>query len=988
MSSRKTNAEPELVVRDKSLVAKKALSELIATKWRATVQVTGRDQVLDMMAEAIAKKGRMTPAPVRIIRRSQPTVVQRPKVSVKRSVIKPEEDPRTTVQRGEPRVIEQSQYERVVRGEPMPNARKSLGRNQDQDVIMFDLDEPVVRTQMKPKTYDIIIEKPVIREIIVEKPYEVLVEKPVENIIEKEIVVEKVVEIPIQKIIEREVQEVEEIEKEVIKEMPVYTERIVENHIEQVVERQVERIVNVDVEVEEIVDVTTERLVARPFREEIQMKETIIDVPQVVEEVRAKTVQRVVDKYVDVEVIEYVDRITEQEVDKYIYVDKVIDIPVEQVVIVEELVEEEVRQVVNKTRDVEKPVYYDVIKKIQKPIKKSIIREVEKEILVERVEEVEKREYRDVVTEVEVVREVPREQIVEVQKVVEVIENVEVPETIIREVIKEVEVETPIYRKVAKYVEVPIEKYVDKIVERPIDVYVEEEIRKTVRVDQVVEREVEKIVYVEVPVEKVVERIIEVEIIKDVPVYVDKIVEKQVEVIVEKHVQVLVPKFVEVPVERVVDKVIETEVIVENPVYVEQDDVEEEVRMATISGQSQILRKSYNANVGKLKTLEQEKNDLQWKLRDVQNIRKSNTGNRRVAQTTIGREENLELRNELNTLHNELSDLLEVKQREQIRSEVEGQVRKSSKSRRMERYEVEDEEGLKRNPNLRVKSGLPSDYNNGTTRTNTVYTDIRSSPATYSQPRFTQVNAHAPPPGQVRYVTTSSRPATNVRTYTNSEQGPRIYSKTKYAQNPVAVKRSSNVVNSGIRYGESRKSQTRYFTIDENGNRLYADATEHRRLEGVERNSGIHRPSGTYLPSPSLQAPKEVTVEIVETVEVVETVETQPVTVNAAPVPIEVIKREAAQEESVDEVMVNEESVKDEQVHEIPVQADPESTHSVEEMPVKAEPVNKEEAENKEESVKEEGDKIEELKEESKKESNREVPVQDEAVKAPAVKTE
>jgi hypothetical protein len=50
--------EPQHVVHDKSQVVKKALAELIATKWRLVKKQTGKEQALDLMAESIANKGR------------------------------------------------------------------------------------------------------------------------------------------------------------------------------------------------------------------------------------------------------------------------------------------------------------------------------------------------------------------------------------------------------------------------------------------------------------------------------------------------------------------------------------------------------------------------------------------------------------------------------------------------------------------------------------------------------------------------------------------------------------------------------------------------------------------------------------------------------------------------------------------------------------------------------------------------------------------
>ena len=52
------NKESQSVVHDKSQVVKKALSELIATKWKMVKKTNGKERCLDLMAECIANKGR------------------------------------------------------------------------------------------------------------------------------------------------------------------------------------------------------------------------------------------------------------------------------------------------------------------------------------------------------------------------------------------------------------------------------------------------------------------------------------------------------------------------------------------------------------------------------------------------------------------------------------------------------------------------------------------------------------------------------------------------------------------------------------------------------------------------------------------------------------------------------------------------------------------------------------------------------------------
>jgi len=56
--STQVNRERQNVVHDKAQVVKKALSELIATKWKLVKKPTGKERALDLMAECIANKGR------------------------------------------------------------------------------------------------------------------------------------------------------------------------------------------------------------------------------------------------------------------------------------------------------------------------------------------------------------------------------------------------------------------------------------------------------------------------------------------------------------------------------------------------------------------------------------------------------------------------------------------------------------------------------------------------------------------------------------------------------------------------------------------------------------------------------------------------------------------------------------------------------------------------------------------------------------------
>lgn len=77
-SRQKMDMEPDLVVKDKAQVVKKALSELISTKYRSAVRFHEKDMVLDAMCLAVANKGRYVQPVQQVVQRSQQNVqVQR-----------------------------------------------------------------------------------------------------------------------------------------------------------------------------------------------------------------------------------------------------------------------------------------------------------------------------------------------------------------------------------------------------------------------------------------------------------------------------------------------------------------------------------------------------------------------------------------------------------------------------------------------------------------------------------------------------------------------------------------------------------------------------------------------------------------------------------------------------------------------------------------------------------------------------------------------
>ena len=568
--------------------------------------------------------------------------------------------------RGNEKVVNERTYETVTNR----RVRKSQSGLQTGHQVKYHGDVGIqeqnanVRTNVVNMNYEMIVEKPVIIEKIVEVPYEVIVEKPVENIIEKEVVYERVIEKPVERIIEKEVEEIVNQEKEVIVEKKVYTERYVDNPVEKVVHVNKDVVIDRPVEVIEEVERQVTRRVARPRREEIEYKEVVVENPRVVERVVEKRVEKPFTRYVDIEDLQYVDKEVIRNVDKVIEVDKYVDREVVETKYIEDVREQIVKKVVDKPVIKEVLVEEIIEKRVRKPIKRTVRKEVEVEVINEVEEIVERPVYVDKEVEVIVNNPVPVDKMIEVEKVVDVIEEIQIPTK--REVFveKEVEVEQEVIRKIAKYVEKPVQKVVDKVVEKPVTIYVEEEVVRTVKVDKKVPKIVEREVVVEIPIEREVERIVEVEKIVEVPVYVDKVVKKEIPKVIEKIVEVKIPKYKEVQIEKVRDKIIEQIVEVETPIYIEQDN--EEIVNIMDTGKNERLRKSYRVNVDKITTLEREVNQLEIQAESSRQYRKSYKETHQNMKTTVvGKEENNHLRNELDSLHQQYTLMMEQRQKDQ-----------------------------------------------------------------------------------------------------------------------------------------------------------------------------------------------------------------------------------------------------------------------------------------------------------------------------------
>jgi hypothetical protein len=552
-----------------------------------------------------------------------------------------------------------------------------------------------------------------------------------------------------------------------------------------------------EVEVVQEVEVNIQRNIARPFRVEKGEIEAKSSFQNVVVE---KRVEVPVDKYIDVEVEEIREVYKDIPKEKIIYNEKYVDVPVEKVVVVEEEQEEIIRQVKDKHIYVEMPVYEDIVRTVQKPVKRTVQRIVDKEVIVPKEEIVEVKQYRDNIVQMETVVDIPQEKIVEVERIVETHEKIEKPQTITKEIINEHEVEAPIYRKVAKYVEVPYEKVIEKVVEKPVDIRIEKEITKVVKVDKVVPIEKIKEVYVEVPYETKVEKEYEVEVYKEVPVYVDKVIQKKVEKVVEKKIYKPFKKYVQVPVEKIVERKIEKEIIMENPIYIEN--VEYEDNPIRKSATNERLRKSWSENQNKLRKLNQEKRDLQNKLyeaRSRKNLNKSEV----LKEETVGLDENLKLRTELDTMHRELANLMENVQRNQIENEVKASIKQTSRAREIDETEMTNlvrESTLEPRIEESVSKMKPMENSFVMGKPNTILQGDESDFFTIE----------ATPSGRM------------IKVPLDGDRG--------------SVKTNKREVQSNF-----RKSQNRFYRLDNEGKRVYVDDKEQIHLEEKQRTPSQKR---------------------------------------------------------------------------------------------------------------------------------------------------
>ena len=751
---------------------------------------------------------------------------------------------------GAERVVNERRYEQVTKNTRRAPQNTTPTHNvQYKGDIGIEEHNPNFISSIVDKEFEIVVEKPVITERIVEVPYEVIVEKPVENYIEKEVIYERVVEKPIERIIEREVEEIVHQEKEVIVHQEVVTERVVEVPRERIVNKNVEVIVNQDVEVIQEVERTVERRIARPRREELQIKETIVEHAQFVDEVVERRVNKPYTTYKDVEEIEYFDKEYIKNVDKIIEIEKFKDVEVVHTNVVEDIREE----IIHKTID--KPVtkYVDVDeiheRRVRKPVRKTVRKEIEIDVVNQRDEYVDRKVYVDKYVDVIVQRHVPIEKIVEVEKTVDVIEEIQVPTR--REILveKEIEVEQLVYRKIAKYVEKPVEKYVDCFVDKPVTIFVDEEVIEIVTIDKKIPKIVEREVVVEVPVTREVDRIVEIEKIIEVPVYVDKIVRKEIPKVVEKIVEVKIPKYKEIKVEKEREKIIEQIVEIENPVYVEQDNTEIINIMDT--GKNERLRKSYRANQDQISDMHHELQQLEQQAESARKMKINRKNEFKMTMktgptTVIGKEENNFLREELDDLHQKYAQVMEKSQQYDNNQQIVAQnnqrrsVRRSLNPPNMEqpkksvvRVENDEKKIFTTNKHGQRVEMSQGEYERMKSESKSRSSYVNNGGYTSSS----QVIHQGGHQGRTETVTnTSYRQSQNRTSYVNTRpsQNQTSYVNTRPSQNYTSELKTSTYQDGRM---STQQGEQTYFIRNENGDKVKISASEYHNLQ---RKSGIN----------------------------------------------------------------------------------------------------------------------------------------------------
>lgn len=672
--------EPVAVVLQKAQAASTVLADLIAYKYlkdtaeRKSVVMQQQDLLVQAqlaqraLAEAIATKYKTRKVIDTTIIPGASTVVTESEELRRRSQLADEAQLRAQYHSSgasrvqvSPAVSRGSHIIRESRGPPVITTNVigqqwRLSATQNVDLVS---EQDILRQNVVPRHFEVITEKPVVREIVVEKPYDVIVQRPIENRVEVDVTYEKYIDNPIERVIENEVERVVSKPVERIVEKPVVIEKIVQRPVENIVERFVDVVVERPVDMPRTVNVNVDRTVLQPVRNEVVVKESVVEVP-VIEDVWVdKPYERIYERIVEVPVEVRVNREFVREVERPVVQDVVVEktVNVEKPVVVNVPDIKRVKRSVVVDQVVEKP--YEVVREVQKPIRRTVQKLVERPVMVDRVvdvpvyREVERPFVVEKKVEVPVDVEVPREVVVDRYVDVEVEQVEEVPVYVTRQV------EVPVEKRVAKYIEVPREVYRDVEEINEIIVPRDQIIERRVQVSKVVPRTVEVERIVEVPVEKVVQKEIVVDKVVEKPLYIEKVVEKPVQRIVEKHVEVPFERFIEVPREVLRDKIIEVETIVEKPVY--RDVVTEEPGGVIYNDKSEKLRRELSMNASTQMNLHREASEWRSKLENMRARRSVVENVNHVMEQTVGYEENRDLRMQLDQLHEEYNRIVDQK---------------------------------------------------------------------------------------------------------------------------------------------------------------------------------------------------------------------------------------------------------------------------------------------------------------------------------------
>jgi hypothetical protein len=720
-----------------------------------------------------------------------------------------------------------------VRGSYHPSSRQI---NNQVSVVK---EEGVFHHNIVEKTFEMVIEKPVVREIIVEKPYEVIIQRPVENIIEKEIIYEKHIDNPIERIIEQSVERIVEKKVEVLVEKPVYIENFIDKPIENIIHRDIEVIVERDVPVTRNVNKTIERTVLRPIRSEVQTKEIIVDKPVYEDVVVEKPIQKIVEKFVDVPFDVFVDREFVREVERPVrrdvVVEKHVQVPFNKYVDVPEIKRVKKSHIIQ--RVVDKPI--EVIRTVDVPVRKTVERIVDKHIYVDRVVErpvdriVERPTYVDRRVEVPYNVEVEKEVIVDRFVDIEVEQIVEVP------VYTERRVDVEVEKKVAKYVEVLNERFKDVEVFNEVVIPVEKIIEKRVRREKRVPRivEVEKIV--EVPTEKYIDKQITIDKIIEKPVYVEKIVDKPIHRVVERRVEVPVDKYVEVPHQVFREKYFDMDTIVDKAVYVDRY-VEEKVEVVDDSRNQILLEQLQRFNL-QLESLRKEQSEWSVKVTQVKGMIKTTDVHTSVVESKIGFEENVQLRNYLNQLHEEFNRLQD-EHSTMVTSSFRQEARKSGlgSTRVVSGINVYLERKSLNLPSTITTSKVVN-YGNGfgINESNVITSSLNQSKYVLQQ------NGTTTPKISTANVYTTGPVVTGTQTRTHTSGSINAYPRTSYSQYGLPVIREGELGESHINEVNSSQTTTRYV---QDGRTLINGAITGQNTQVSYHNliSGEHNKNSQY----------------------------------------------------------------------------------------------------------------------------------------------